>query len=308
MTDFKRRLSEEFVKDYEIKIKRANINKANQTLKTASSSIEHLQQDKFIPLYEKLLQEADAANHQLDAALETLKSDLRGLSGRSVDEFKSSVRNAMYKEISRNIDNDDFKSELENEIFRAQKEFDEKFPVDIKSEIESFGKNVQSTVERFQKHASEVLELYSSFNTQGFSEGFNLDVEIDNGVNVIGIIGTVIGTVGLAFTPVGWGALAVGAVGLVFSFYKSMRSFFSSDYKMSQQRKSTDDNIYDVARELERTVDRNIDGAIPNIKIQLETLKEALKIPVANTKAINDVLTESIGQLDKISNKIEKVI
>ena len=308
MTDFKRMLSEDFVKDYKIKIKRANVNKANQALKTASSSIEHLQQDKFIPLYEKLLQEADAANHQLDAALDTLISDLRALSGRSVDEFKSRVRNAVYKEISRGIDNDDFKSELENEVFRAQKEFDEKFPIDIKSEIESFGKNVQTTVERFQKHAGEVLELYSSFNTQGFSEGFNLDVEIDNGVNVIGIIGTVIGTVGLAFTPVGWGALAVGAVGLVFSFYKAVRSFFSSDYKMSQQRKSTDDNIYDVARELERTVDRNIDGAIPNIKSQLETLKEALKTPVANTKAINNVLTESIGQLRKISNEIEKVI
>ena len=77
---------------------------------------------------------------------------------------------------------------------------------------------------------------------------------------------------------------------------------------MSQQRKSADDNIYDVARELERTVDKNIDGAIPNIKIQLETLKEALKTPVANTKIINDVLTESIGQLNKISSKIEKVI
>lgn len=308
MADFKRMLSEEFVKDYKIKIKRANVNKANQALKTASSSIKHLQQDKFIPLYEKLLQEADAANHQLDAALDTLKSDLRALSGRSVDEFKSSVRNAMYKEISRDIDNDDFKYELELAISRAQKKFDEQFPIDIKSEIESFGKSVQTTVERFQKHAGEVLELYSSFNTQGFSEGFNLNVEIDNGVNVMGLIGTVVGTVGLAFTPVGWGALAVGAVGLVFSFYKSVRSFFSSDYKMSQQRKSADDNIYDVARELERTVDENIDGAIPNIKIQLETLKEALKTPVANTKIINDVLTESIGQLNKISSKIEKVI
>lgn len=308
MTDFKRRLSEEFVKDFKIKIKRANVNKANQALKTASSSIEHLQQDKFIPLYEKLLQEADAANHQLDAALDTLKSDLRALSGRSVDIFKSNVRDAMYKEISRDIDNDDFKYELETAISCAQQEFDKTFPEVIKDDIELFGKNIQAIVDRFQQHADEVLELYSSFNTQGFSEGLSLDIEIDNGVNVMGIIGTVIGTVGMALTPVAWGAIAVGAVGLVFSFYKSVRSFFSSDYKMSQQRKSTDDNIWDVAKELERTVDRYIDSAIPNIESQLEALKEVLKTPVANTKTINDVLTESIGQLNKISNKIEKVI
>jgi len=308
MTDFKRMLSEEFVKDFKIKIKRANINKASQVLKTASSSIERLQKDKFIPLYEKLLEESDTANHLLDAALDTLKSELRAFSGRSVDVFKSNVRNAMYKEISRDIDNDDFKYELEAAISRAQQEFDEKFPIDIKSEIKLFGENVQTIVERFQQHADEVLELYSSFNTEGFSEGFSLDVDIDNGVNVMGLIGTVVGTVGLVFTPVGWGAIAVGAVGLVFSFYKSVRSFFSSNYKMSQQRKSTDNNIYDVARELERTVDRNIDSAVPKIESQLDLLKEVLKMPVANTKAINDVLTESIGHLHEISNKIEKVI
>lgn len=308
MTDFKRMLSEELVKDFKIKIKRANVNKANQALKTASRSIEHLQQDKFIPLYEKLVQEADAANHQLDAALDTLKSDLRALSGRSVDVFKSNVRKTMYKEISRDIDNDDFKYQLENAISRAQQEFDAQFPINIKLEIKSFGEDVQTIVERFQQHADEVLELYSSFDTQGFSEGIILDVDIDNGVNVMGLIGTIVGAVGLAFTPVGWAAIAVGAVGLVFSFYKSVRSFFSSDYKKSQQRKSTDGNIYDIARELERTVDRNIDNAIPNIESQLEALKETLRTPVANIKGINDVLTESIGHLHKISNKIEEVI
>ena len=308
MTDFKHMLSEKFVKDFKIKIKRANVYKANQVLNIASSSIERLQQDKFIPLYEKLLQEEDVAKHQLDAALDTLKSDLRALSGRSVDIFKSNIRNTMYKEISRDINNDDFKCKLKNSIVRAQQAFDEQFPIDMKSEIQSFGEHVQTTVERFQQHADEVLELYSSFNTQGFSEELSLDVDIDNGINVMGLVGTVVGTIGLALTPIGWGAIAIGAVGLVFSFYKSVRSFFSSDYKMAQQRQSTDDNIYDVANELERTVDRNIDRAIPNIESQLEALKEALKIPIANTKAINDVLIESIAHLHKISTKIDKVI
>jgi hypothetical protein len=308
MTDFKRMLSEEFTKDFKIKIQRANVDKANQALTTASSLIERLLQDNFIPLYNKLRQEADAANHQLDAVLDTLKSDFRALSGRSVDVFKSKVRNKMYEEIAKDIDNDAFKDKLERAISDAQKEFDEQFPIDIKSEIEAFGENVQTIVERFQQHADEVLALHSSFNTQGFSERFSLDVDIDNGVNIMGLIGTVVGAVGLAYTPVGWGAIAFGAVGLVVSFYKSIRSFLSSDHKMSQQRKSTDGNIHDVAKKLESTVERKIDGTIPNIESQLEVLKEALKTPVANTKAINDVLTESIGHLHKISNTIEEVI
>jgi len=229
MTDFKRMLSEELVKDFKLKIKRANVNKANQALKTASSSIEHLQQDKFIPLYEKLLQEADVANHQLDAALNTLKSNLRATSGRSIDVFKSNVRNKMYKEISKDISNDKFKSKLKTTISYAQQEFDKQFPIDIKSEMKLFGDNVKTIIERFQQHADEVLDMYSSFNTKGFSEGISIDIDINNGVNVIGLISTVVGGIALAFTPVGWGAIAVGAVGLIFSFYKSVRSFFSSD-------------------------------------------------------------------------------
>ncbi|MDQ7074870.1 MAG: hypothetical protein Q9O24_06890 [Gammaproteobacteria bacterium] len=308
MTDFKRMLSEKFVRNFKIKIKRANVNKANEVLKVASSSIEHLRQDRFIPLYEKLLQEADAANYQLDEELNTLKSDLRALSGSYVDGFRSNVRNTMYKKISKDIDNDDFKYELEIAISHAQQEFDEKFPIAIKSKIESFGENIQNIVKRFQQHADEILKLYSSFDPSGFSKGFSLDVNIDNGVNVMALVGTVIGVVGLVFTPVGWAAIAIGVVGLVFSFYKSVRSFFSSNYKMSQQRKSTDDNICVVAEEIECTVDRNIEDAVPNIESQLEVLKEVLKTPVDNTKAINDVLGESIGNLHKISNEIEKVV
>ena len=308
LSDFKRMLSEEFVKDFKIKIKRANVNKANQVLKTATSSIENLQKDKFIPLYETLRQESDAANHQLDAALDTLKSDLLALSGRSVDLFKSNVRNKMYKEISYDIDNDGFKYELKSSISNEQQNFDEQFPKDIQIEIKTFSENIENIVDRFQKHSDEMLELYSSLNTQGFSKEFKLDVDIDNGVNVMGLIGTVIGTVGLAFTPVGWGAIAVGAAGLIFSLYKSVRSLFSSDYKMSQQRQSTDDNINDVAKELENTVKRHIEDAVPNIETQLKALKEALNMSVAKTKAINDVLASSTAHLDKISNKIEKEI
>jgi len=308
MTNFKCMLSEEFIKDFKIKIKRANVNKANQALKTASRSIKHLQQNRFIPLYEKLLQEADVANHQLDEAFNTLESDLRSLSGRYIDVFKSNIRNTMYKKIKEDIDNDVFKNELEKAISRAQQEFDDQLPMDIKSEIKSFGEKVQTIIERFQQHADEVLDLYSSFDAQGFSENFSLDVDIDNGVNVMGLIGTVVGTIGLALTPVGWGAIAVGAVGLVFSLYKSVRSFFSSEYKMSQQRQSTDDNIDEIANELENMIDKNINDAIPNIKEQLKVLKETLNVPVASTKVINDVLAESIVQLHKISNKIEKVI
>jgi len=308
MRDLKRLLSVDFVKDYKVKIKRSNVNKANQSLKAATGSITSLKKEKFQPLYETLKLEAGAANDQLVTTLESLKSRLYSISGRSVDRFKSDVRSRVYAEIESDIDNDDFKYELKRAIECAQEEFDEQLPLQIMKEVSKFESEVKDIVERFQKHADELLELYSPFDSQGLSEDFDLSINIDNGVSYAGIIGSVIGGIILALSGAGLAAIAIGAVGLVFSFYKSVRSFFSSKYKMAQQKKSADDNLYDVGRELESTVDRSIDEAFPKIEGNLKELGDALYKPVENTKVINDVLTESISNLQKISHEIEGVI
>ncbi|WP_417698479.1 hypothetical protein [Psychromonas sp.] len=305
-TELKQFLVCDLIKDHKVKIIKANFNKANQVLKGVCGSITALRDEKFEPLHNKLNQEIGSASGQLDIALSSLKSRLLASVGTSVDKFKSSVRKSVYSEIENNISNDDFKYELKSSISRAQSQFDDSLPEAINIQLNEFGKEVNFIVERFQKHAGELLDAFSSFETNVIASNFSISVDIDKGFNVAGIIGSVVGAVALAFSGVGIAALAIGAVGVVISFAKSIGSLFNSSYKMSQQKKTTDDNIYKIAGELESTAKTNIDEAFKELEENIDTIKFSLKTPIEHTALINKILSISIENLYKTSRQLDK--
>ncbi|WP_339690283.1 hypothetical protein [uncultured Pseudoalteromonas sp.] len=305
-TDLKQFLVSDLIKDYKVKIIKANFNKANQVLKGASSSISALRDEKFEPLHTKLNKEIGSASEQLDFALSSLKSRLLTSVGKSIYTFKSSVRESVHSEINRDISNDDFKYELETAISRAQSQFDESLPEDINSHINEFAEEVNGIVNRFQKHTNELFSAYSSFETRGFDINFDLSKNIDNGVNVVGIISSIVGGVVLAISGAGIAAIALGAVGLVFSIYKSVRSMFNSSYKISQQKKSADENINNITKELQNTANTNIDNAFKDLEEKIDTIKLSLKTPIEHTALINKILSISIEKLHKTSRQLDK--
>ncbi len=305
-TDLKQFLVSDLIKDYKAKIIKANFNKANQVLKSANSSITALRDEKFEPLHTKLKQEIGSASDQLDIALSSLKSRLLTSVGKSVNTFKLSVRDSVYKKIGNDISNDDFKYELKSAISQAQSEFDKNLPIDINSHLNEFAEEVNGIVVRFQKHTNELFSAFSSLETQGLDFNFDLSEDIDNGVNVAGIISSIVGGVLLAISGAGIAAIALGAVGLVFSVYKSVRSMFSSSYKISQQKKSANKNIDKIAEELYSTANTNIDNALKELEEKIDTIKLYLKTPIEHTALINKILSISIEKLLKTSRQLDK--
>jgi hypothetical protein len=305
-TDLKRFLVSDLIKDYKVKIIKANFNKANQVLKSANSSITALRDEKFEPLHSKLKQEIGSASDQLDIALSSLKSRLLTSVSTSVNIFKSSVRDSVYKKIDNDISNDDFKYDLKRAISQAQSEFDKNLPKEMNSHLSEFAEEVNVTVVRFQKHTNELFSAFSSLETQGLDFNFDLSEDIDNGVNVAGIISSIVGGVLLAISGAGIAAIALGAVGLVFSVYKSVRSMFSSSYKISQQKKSANKNIDNIAEELYGTANTNIDNALKELEEKIDTIKLSLKTPIEHTALINKILSISIEKLHKTSRQLDK--
>lgn len=304
LSDLQQFLTSDLIKDYKVKIMKANFNKANEVLKLSANSIVALRDDKFEPLHNTLKLEAASASEQLDIALNSLRSRLLSAISNHIDTFKSSVRKKIYNEIDEDISNDDFKYELKRAINRAKSEFDEQLPSALNSQLDGFDDEIKSIVERFQKHTSELFDMYSSFETKSSFGNLKLTVDIDSGVSVAGLIGTAIGAVALALSGAGIAALAIGAVGLVISFAKSIGSFFSSSYKMSQQKKAADDNIYDIAREIESTAETNIDNSFKELEENISTIKESLNTPIEHTALVNKILSISIDKLQKTSSQL----
>ncbi|MEM5534375.1 hypothetical protein [Pseudoalteromonas arctica] len=304
--ELKQFLVSDLIKDYKVKIVKANFNKANQVLKSANSSITALHDEKFEPLHIKLKQEIGSASGQLDIALSSLKSRLLSSVGTSVNIFKLSVRDSVYKEIDNDISNNDFKYELKSAISRAQSQFDENLSEDINSHLSEFAEEVNGILIRFQKHTNELFSAFSSLETKGFDINFDLSAEIDNGVNVVGIISSIVGGVLLAISGAGIAAIALGAVGLVFSVFKSARSLIGSSYKMSQQKKSANKNVDNIAKELHSTANTNIANALKELEEKIDTIKFSLKTPIEHTALINKILSISIEKLHKTSRQLDK--
>ncbi|MGE5331048.1 MAG: hypothetical protein ACM3Q3_04705, partial [Nitrospirota bacterium] len=144
-----------------------------------------------------------------------------------------------------------------------------------------------------------------------FKLSFNTDFAMSNGINVVGLISTLGGAAALvwasflASNPVGWTTAAViGAVGLVFSLYKAVRSFFSSDYKKEQQRKSADENLEKVFEKLTEMLDGNLESASAKIKEALLSTKTQMRIPYEqslNTKvALEEIAVKMAALRDKL--------
>ncbi|TOI70660.1 hypothetical protein CGI53_23645, partial [Vibrio parahaemolyticus] len=122
---------------------------------------------------------------------------------------------------------------------------------------------LNETLTRFQDQTNDVMGSYSSLNK--IDTTINVD-NIDNGVNVWGILGAVGGGLVLFWNPVGWGVVAVSVASLVFQVYKALRSMFSSSYKKSQQRKSTNENIGKVTSKIQSNIDQIIGSAMKDVE------------------------------------------
>ncbi|WP_232462285.1 hypothetical protein [Helicobacter pylori] len=80
----------------------------------------------------------------------------------------------------------------------------------------------------------------------------DLIFNIASGINKIGLLSSIASLVFGIFNfwnPVGWASIGLGLIGIVKSFW----SWFSSDYKKSQQRKEVDKNLDKVCGIIEES-------------------------------------------------------
>ena len=177
--------------------------------------------------------------------------------------------------------------------------------------FKSFTQEAEAIIQKNQKNVSEILHYTIDDPFSSLKMSFNTDFKMDNGINVIGLISTLGGAAALVWTaflasnPVGWTAAAViGAVGLVFSLYKAVRSFFSSDYKKEQQRKSADENLDKVFEKLTEMLDGNLDSASTKINEALLETKTKMRLPYEQSLATKIALEEITASMTHLRDKL----
>lgn len=142
----------------------------------------------------------------------------------------------MHAHIDDGIENDELKTMFEHELQKGMEKSGENIKRRSNECKESFIEEIKKDIEQFEEGIKDSLITLDRIN---IDSGFDFSFNIDSGVNKIGLFASIGGLILLLATPVvGWfalfGGLVLGAIGIV----KSVWSFFDSDYKKSQQKRS----------------------------------------------------------------------
>lgn len=283
------------------KIRKSNFNKANDAVLQLEKNVSDLNKKNFKPLFNNLENQARDSTLQLESAMDSLKNNIESAAMSLVKKKRESVRKNIYERIHGDISDDDFKYYLNSYIQAGTAEIEKEFPEEIEMQIEIFQGEVKGVADQFREHVQEFLDDAS----MTANIDFNLNIKIDNGINVAGLIGTAIGAVALIFASGGW-VLAVGALGVIVSLAKALWSVFSSDYKNAQQRKAADENIDKIFRAVESSYVSQLAVNMQKLTESLVFIKSKFELPVQQAKQITSLLEDSARRLTQVSHKIMK--
>ena len=298
-------LTQQLVSDSKAKITRSNFNKARATVEDVTSELSYLQKESYGKLAKQLHNDTINAHQLLDISLKSLKTRLINQGEDAVDAFKSRARKQIYSEIEDDISNDRFKDELKSAIEQQHATLSDTLPGIFRNELDKFKGETEEIVERFQEHAKDILATYSKLQERKFDNQFELKIDIDNGLKLTSLLATLAGGALLWWNPAGWLILGPALAGMVFAVYKAVRSFFSSSYKISQQKQSSDDNLNKIARNMKSSIEEGIEKVFPELEEKVVQLKSMLEEPARQAKQINTILTSATQNLRHLSLSLE---
>lgn len=295
-------LGDDLLHDGSAKITQANFNKAKEALDQTNKTLIEVQQT-FATLAQKFSQEGISAKSQLQSSFEALKSRLESCGETLIADFESKVRNNMYARIEDDISNDSFKEAFRNQLETQQEHLGTKLPTIVSDEVGKFQQAANDILSRFEEHARDLASSYEKLGSTRFNEKFTLNIKVDNGIKVAGLLGGLIGLMLIPFT--GGASLWFTGFSILVSFSKAIWSSFSSEYKKSQQREATEKNLGRAIKQLRDVLRCSLESALSEMQSTIHQLDLALEAPTEQASVQVQALDFSTNRLKTLSQQIE---
>ena len=302
VNEFIRKISFEIIGNWKQKILISNYNKATVTLDKAIVQIEQIQKEKFEPLAIHMEKAIKDAKNIMDNGFDGLEIQLDNVEQDVVENFKSRVREEIYKEIEENISNDYFKSRLKNIIENKKAILEKELTAGWNQKINEFRIDLDNNIDRTLKNLGILVNNASHTPKLG---KYDLDISVGSTLQRKYVVGAALSGIGLVMAT-GGVAVVIAAISLIFNLAKAVRGFFSSSYKMKQQRKAADENIRSVANNIKNQIEKSKATQCKNIDESLLKLKEELDKPLKIVIEINNCLENAKRDLYNLRNSLEK--
>nr|WP_240444318.1 GTPase [Helicobacter pylori] len=220
------------------KIIESNCNKAVKVIEKLQKAITTTIDRQINPTIKELKDRQKETYSNLDRSRDKFVSNLNNSVSKEIERFKSDLSKKMYAHIDRGIENKECEEIYENKRKQRTKKLRENIKRCFNECEERFVEEIKKDIEQFEERIKDSLVMLNRINLDsGFKPNFN----ILSGIDKLGLFSSIGGLALLLAVPVlGEIALVAGIVLGAIGIVKSVWSWFSSDYKKSQQRKEVD--------------------------------------------------------------------
>ncbi|MFP6123820.1 apolipoL family protein [Helicobacter pylori] len=209
----------------------------------------------------------------------------------------------MHARIDDDIENDELKIMFKHELKKGMKKSGENIKRRSNEGKESFIEEIKKDIEQFEERIKDSLIMLDRIN---IDSGFDFSFNINSGINKIGLFASIGGLALLFMTPIVgevalFGGLVLGAIGI----FKSVWSFFDSDYKKSQQRKEADKNLDKFCEKITEDMRNQIESDKKGASEMIENLKASLNDLVVRYECMREGLIKAGEDLWSLADRIK---
>ncbi|SSS79019.1 Predicted GTPase [Acinetobacter baumannii] len=304
LSAFQNHLTQTVIGDVPYKIKASNFNKANYVLKQTVEKLNNIH-NGFSDLKLNIDKQVAVTKQEIDSEYLDLVQSLKTMIEKIIQDFERKTRQEVYKRIESDISNDEFKGILKRQIDNNLELVSKDLIAGFKTETSQFDENLKEKLQKLSSRLASIQNNFKADDVTGLNNNVSLKFDINNGINKMGLLGVGIG-VGAAmwWNPVGWVAISLTAAGLLFSFAKAIWSFFDSDFKKSEQKKSVDKNLSNIVKELKKVARENVSDVEEKIEPSISDLKKKLNEPSDQITGLVEDMHQSIKMFKTLSNNI----
>lgn len=306
MQAFLKRLPQELIGEWQGKILRSNYHKAQVALDETIAQLEKLQKNTFKPLMQKVKRSYDDTRNELEELKNGFRRDFRNEIDSLINRFSFTVQERVYGEIKKNISNDAFTSTLQRKLEAGGRELQSDIEKAYRRRLNDFAAAVQEKIDKSMRRMDDLLQASLDIPELKMLE---LKIDIKSGVDGRSMINTALGFKALLSitNPVVFFLTFVATACVAI---KAVLSWLSDDYKKAQQRRAADENIDKNADEIRRKIYDNWSDFFPQAQVDrcLNDCKQLLAQPYDVLKSINGILRDSVDELRKLSQSVERMM
>ncbi|MFB1288476.1 GTPase [Helicobacter pylori] len=296
-------ITETLLENSHKKIIESNCNKALKAIEKLQEAIKTTIDRQIDPTIKERKNHYQEVCDNLDRSKEKYISNLTNSAFIEVERFKSDFREEMHARIDDDIENEKCKTMFKHELQKGMEKLRKNTGRRSNECKERFIEEIKKDIEQFEERLKDSLIMLDRIN---IDSGFDFSFNIDSGINKIGLFASIGGLILLLAAPiVGWFALAAGLVLGAIGIFKSVWSFFDSDYKKSQQRKEADKNLDRFCENITEDVRNQSESGKKGASEMIENLKAGLNDLVVRYERMREGLIKAGEDLSHLADRIK---